>query len=121
MSTSGWGPAPPLHGHVKFVPSRRKAFSSTPPPKTETQLLFPLEAEVADTPGVALMKSNMLYRRTGTAFICSESKRLDNPAFRVPSDDAGATILMDSVIVATRRITLRSIDGPTPTRTPSSR
>src|SRR5262247_995124 len=101
MSTSGWGAAPPLHGHVKFVPSRRKAFSSTPPPKTETPLLFPLEAEVADTPGAALMKSNMLYRRTGTAIICSEVKRLDSPIFRVSSDDTDAGTLMDSVIAAT--------------------
>src|SRR5262249_9489533 len=99
-STSGWGCAPPLLGQVKFVQSRRKAFSSAPPPKTDTQLLVPLEAEVGDTPGAALMKSNMLYRRTGTALICSEPKRLDNPIFRVSSDDADAATSMDSVMAA---------------------
>src|SRR6516225_2979058 len=87
-STSGCGAAPPLHGQVKFVPSSRKAFSSTPPPKTETQLLFPLEGEVGETPGAALMKSNMLYRLTGIDFICSEPNRLDSPIFHVSREDA---------------------------------
>ena len=47
----GSATAPPLHGHVKFVPSRRKAFSFTPDPSVETELLIPLAGEVGDTPG----------------------------------------------------------------------
>src|SRR5215467_10001930 len=123
ISTSGCGPAPPLHGHVKFEPSRRKTFSSTPAPKADTQLLFRLEAfppegEVGDIPGASLIQSKRLNRRTGIALISSEPKRIDNPVFRVSIVDTDAATSMDSVIVATRRVTSRGVFASTPTRTP---
>ena len=59
-SVPGSATAPPLHGHVKFVPSRRNAFSLTPDPNAVTALLVPLDADVGDTPGATLMKSKRL-------------------------------------------------------------
>ncbi len=56
----------PWHGHVKFVPSMRNAFSLTADPNTDTVLMAPLAGEVGETPGALLIRLNMLYRRVGT-------------------------------------------------------
>src|SRR5215831_8999396 len=79
MSTPGSATAPPLHGHVKFVPSMRNRFSFVAEPNVDTLLSVPLVGEVGDTPGAALTKSNMLYRRTGIALRSSDRKRVSNP------------------------------------------
>ncbi len=51
---------------MKFVPSMRNAFSLTADPNTETVFTVPLPGDVGETPGVLLIKSNMLNRRVGT-------------------------------------------------------
>ena len=43
----------------------RNVFSLVPDPNAETLLVETLPGDVGDTPGAALMKSNMLKRRTG--------------------------------------------------------
>ena len=63
---------------MKLVPSMRNAFSFTPEPNADTVFTVPLDGEVGDTPGAALMKSNMLNRREGIALSTpgrSESRR----------------------------------------------
>ena len=50
----------PWHGHVKLVPSIRNVFSLTPEPNTEIVLIDPLAGEVGETPGVLLIRLNML-------------------------------------------------------------
>ena len=49
------------------MPSIRNVFSLVPEPNAETLLVDTLPGEVGDTPGAALMKSNMLKRRVGIA------------------------------------------------------
>ena len=44
----------------------RNAFSLTADPNTDTVLMAPLAGEVGETPGVLLIRLNMLYRRVGT-------------------------------------------------------
>src|SRR5689334_13305223 len=66
-STLGSAREIPAHGHVKLVPSMRNRFSLPPDPKAETVLTVPLDGEVGDTPGAALIESNMLNRREGIA------------------------------------------------------
>jgi hypothetical protein len=38
-------------------------------PNIDTVLDVPLDGDVGDTPGVLLIKSNMLYRRVGTVLM----------------------------------------------------
>ncbi len=64
-STLGSARETPEHGHVKLVPSIRNRFSLTPEPKAVTVLTVPLDGDVGDTPGAALIMSNMLKRRVG--------------------------------------------------------
>jgi hypothetical protein len=64
-STPGSARATPLQGHVKFVPSIKNWFSFVLEPNAEIVVVVPLEGEVGDTPGAALMKSNMLALRVG--------------------------------------------------------
>jgi hypothetical protein len=73
-STPGSDRASPLHGQVKFVPSIRNMFSFVPEPNADTLLVATLPGEVGETPGAALMKSNMLNRRTGIALRSSGPK-----------------------------------------------
>ena len=64
-STLGSARETPAHGHVKLVPSIRNRFSLTPEPKADTVLTVPLDGDVGETPGAALIMSNMLKRRVG--------------------------------------------------------
>ena len=79
-STPGSDRATPLHGHVKFVPSRRNWFSLVPEPNTDTLVVdpLPLGRRRRDTPGAALMKSNMLARRVGIASRSAGPNRVPN-------------------------------------------
>jgi hypothetical protein len=45
---------------VKLVPSIRNRFSLPPDPKADTVFTVPLDGDVADRPGAALIASNML-------------------------------------------------------------
>src|SRR6267142_2197027 len=78
-STPGSDRASPLHGQVKFVPSMRNVFSFVPEPNADTLLVETLPGDVGEIPGAALMKSNMLNRRTGIALRSSGPKRVSNP------------------------------------------
>src|SRR5688572_12218148 len=78
-STPGSDRATPLHGHVKLVPSNRNWFSFVPEPNADTVAVVPLDGDVGDTPGAALMKSNMLARRVGMVRRSSDRKRVPNP------------------------------------------
>ena len=100
----------PLHGQVKFVPSIRNWFSLVPEPNAETVVTVPLDGEVGETPGAALIESNMLDRRVGIDGRSSGPKRVLNPLSRAsmrepaPSTDErfrGPRQLQDS----------RSLDG----------
>ena len=62
-STPGSVRATPLHGQVKFVPSTRNWFSLVPDPNADTVVTVPLDGEVGEIPGAALIKSNMPARR----------------------------------------------------------
>src|SRR6476619_4975160 len=73
-SIPGSAMAPPVHGHVKLVPSNRKLFSLTLEPNDDTALLglnavTAPDDTVGETPGVALTRSNKLKRRPGIARI----------------------------------------------------
>jgi hypothetical protein len=50
----------PAHTQVKFVLSMRNRFSLPPEPSADTVLTVLLAGEVGDTPGAALIMSNML-------------------------------------------------------------
>src|SRR5260221_4686191 len=78
-STPGSERAMPLHGHVKFVPSMRNWFSLVPEPNADTVVAGPLDGEVGDTPGAALIESNILARRGGIALRSSGPQRVPNP------------------------------------------
>ncbi len=71
----------------------RPAFSLTPDPKADTVLTVPLVGEVGDTPGAALIKSNMLNRRVGIVLSTLSEASLEPAAprldARVPFDDHG--------------------------------
>ena len=87
-STLGSARATPLRsGQVKFVPSMRNRFSLPPEPNADTVFTVPLDGEVGDTPGAALMASNMLYRRVGMALRYSGPKRVSNPVPRASMRD----------------------------------
>src|SRR5687767_7292248 len=81
-STPGSARETPWQGHVKLVPSTRNAFSLTADPKADTVLTLPLAGEVGDTPGAALMRSNMLKRRVGIVLRYSGPNRVSNPLLR---------------------------------------
>ena len=55
-STPGSDRATPLHGQVKFVPSNRNWFSFVPEPNAETVVAVPLDGDVGETPGAALIE-----------------------------------------------------------------
>src|SRR3954465_16002702 len=107
-STPGSDRASPLHGHVKFIPSIKNAFSLVPEPNTETLLLETLPGDVGDTPGATLMKSNMLNRRVGMDWRSSRSKRVSNPGLRPSIHEPEPPTTTDSRTPATWRTTIRS-------------
>src|SRR5438128_11721688 len=95
-STPGSARATPLHGQVKFVPSNRNWFSFVPEPNADTVVVVPLEGEVGEIPGVALIASNMLDRRVGIALRSSGPKRVPNPGFRASIRDPAPSTTIES-------------------------
>ena len=59
---------------MKLVPSMRNMFSLTADPNTDTVLTEPLAGEVGETPGVLLIRLNMLYRRDGIGHGCTRTR-----------------------------------------------
>ena len=78
-SMPGSARATPLHGQVKLVPSKRNWFSLVPEPNADTVVTVPLEGDVGEIPGAALIMSNMLDRRVGMARWSSGPKRVPKP------------------------------------------
>src|SRR3954468_367379 len=96
--TSGLGSAreTPAHGQVKFVPSMRNRFSFPLEPNADTVVTVPLDGEVGDMPGAALIESNMLTRRVGTARRYSGPKRVSKPAPRASMREPDPSTTIDS-------------------------
>src|SRR4029453_16212194 len=115
-STLGSARDTPWHGHVKFVPSMRNRFSLTPPPNEDTVLTVPLVGEVGDTPGAALIKSNMLYRRVGISLRYSTPKRVSNPLSLASVREPVPSTTIDSATPAALKMTVLSRVGAAPTR-----
>src|SRR5690349_14593860 len=107
-STLGSARETPAHGHVKLVPSIRKRFSLPPDPKADTVLLVPLDGEVGEIPGAALMESNMLNRRLGIARKYSGPKRDSKPLLRASMRDPAPSTTTDCAIPCTFKTTVRS-------------
>src|SRR6476660_10467495 len=99
-STLGSARETPAQGQVKFVPSMRKRFSLPPEPNAETVLTVPLDGEVGETPGAALIESNMLNRRDGIARRYSGPKRVSTPLPRASMRDPDPSTTTDSAIPA---------------------
>ena len=72
-------------------------------------LTVPLDGEVGDTPGAALMKSNMLNRRVGMALRYSGPKRVSNPLLRASMREPEPSTTTDSATPASFRTTVRSM------------
>src|SRR5215510_3398660 len=106
-STPGSARETPEHGHVKLVPSMRKRFSFTPDPKVDTVLLTPLAGDVGETPGAALIMSNMLKRRVGIVRRYSCPKRVSNPLLQASMREVPCTTTV-SATPASPRTTVRS-------------
>src|SRR4030095_614810 len=119
-STLGSARDTPWHGQVKFVPSIRNMFSLTPEPHEETVLTMPLVGDVGDTPGAALIKSNMLYRRVGISLRYSVPKRVSNPLSLASMREPAASITIDSAPPATLNTTVLSSVAAAPIRMSSS-
>ena len=120
-STPGSDRASPLHGQVKFVPSMRNWFSLVPEPNADTLWsTVPLPGEVGETPGAALMKSNMLDRRVGIALRSSGPKRVSNPRSRASMREPAPSTTTDSATPASFRTAVLSMVAPAPMRMSSS-
>ncbi len=113
-STPGSDLATPLQGQVKFVPSIRNWFSFVPDPNAEMVVTVPLDGEVGDTPGAALIASNMLDRRVGMTASASGPNRVPIPGLRASMREPAASTTIDSAIPATFSTTVRSIVAPAP-------
>src|SRR5215813_3584330 len=107
-STLGSARDTPWHGQVKFVPSMRNMFSPTPEPKEDTVLTVPLVGEVGDTPGVARIKSNILYRRVGIVLRYSGPKRVSKPLSLASMREPVPWTTTDSATPATFKTTVLS-------------
>src|SRR6185312_2203272 len=107
-STLGSARDTPAHGQVKFVPSMRNRFSLPPEPNVDMVLTDPLDGEVGDTPGAALIKSNMLYRRVGMSSMDSRPNRVSNPLLRASICEPDVWTTIDSATPASFKITVRS-------------
>src|SRR4029453_18762086 len=108
-STPGSAAPPPLQGQGQLVPSVRNRFSLVPGPNAETLAgeaaalidgSEPLDGDVGDTPGAALMKSIMLKRRVGIARKSSAVKGVSNPLLRGLMRDPGPSTTTDSATPA---------------------
>src|SRR5215831_16348619 len=108
-STLGSARDTPWQGQVKFVPSMRNMFSLTPEPNEDTVLTVPLVGDVGDTPGAALIKSNMLYRRVGISRRYSSPKCVSKPLFLASVREPAASTTIDSATPATFKTTVLSI------------
>src|SRR5712671_6629850 len=106
-SMPGSDRATPLQGQVKFVPSIRNWFSFVPDPNAEMVVTVPLDGEVGDTPGAALIASNMLDRRVGMAASASGPNRVPIPGLRASMREPAASTTIDSAIPATFSTTVR--------------
>src|SRR5262249_15116624 len=97
-SMPGSDRATPLHGHVKFVPSIRNWFSLTPDPNADTEVVgeVALDRDVGDTPGAAMIKSNILPRRVGILVMSSGPNPVANPASRASIRDPTPSTAIDS-------------------------
>src|ERR1700730_9237590 len=95
-STPGSDRAMPLHGQVKFVPSMRNWFSLVPEPNADTVVMVPLDGDVGDTPGAALIASNMLALRVGMTLRSSCPKRVPKPGFRALMRELAPSTTTDS-------------------------
>src|SRR5688572_31768121 len=104
-STPGSAREMPWQGHVKFVPSIRNAFSLTPDPKADTVLTAPLDGDVGDTPGAALIMSNMLKRRVGIALRYSCPKRVSKPLLRASMREVPSTTTVSATPARDRKST----------------
>src|SRR3954471_8190298 len=113
-STPGSARATPLAGEVKLVPSIRNVFSLAPEPNADTREFPAVPGEVAEMPGAAPMKSNMLERRVGIALIVSGPKWVPNPLPRASRFDPRPSTTTDSVTLATVKTAVRSMVAPAP-------
>src|SRR4051812_22361644 len=99
-STPGSERATPLHGQVKLVPSIRNWFSLVPEPNAEIVVVVPLEGDVAEIPGPALIGSNMLARRVGIVLRSSAPNRVPKPGARASIRAPAPSTTTDSAIPA---------------------
>src|SRR6185295_1135439 len=106
-STPGSERAMPLHGQVKLVPSIRNWFSLVPDPNAETVVVLPLDGDVAESPGAALMKSNILARRVGIVLITSAPNRVPKPGERASMPAPAPSTTRDSATPAGSRTAVR--------------
>jgi hypothetical protein len=104
------GPGVPASCHVSF----RKSCSAHR--NGDTVVLVPLDGEVAESPGAALMKSNMLARRVGMALKSSAPKRVPNPGSRASMREPAPWTTIDSSTSANLRTAVLSMVEPTPIR-----
>ena len=119
-STPGSDRASPLHGQVKLVPSIVNVFSFVPDPNAETLFVEPLPGEVAEMPGAARMKSNMLNRRTGISLRSSGPKRVSKPLPRASRREPAPSTTSDSSTPAMLSTVVRSMVALIPIRMSSS-
>ena len=101
MSMLGSARETPAQGQVKFVPSMRNRFSLPPDPNADTVFTVPLDGEVGDTPGAALIESNMLNRRVGMVRRYSGPNRVSNPLLRASMREPEPWTTTDSASPAT--------------------
>src|SRR5580765_5520043 len=113
-STLGSARETPAHGQVKLVPSMRNRFSLPPEPNADTVFTVPLDGDVGDTPGAALIASNMLKRRDGTARRYSGPKRLSNPLLRASMREPAPSTVIDSARPDSLNFAVRSSVAPAP-------
>src|SRR6478672_1791597 len=95
-STLGSARETPAHGHVKFVPSMRNRFSLPPEPNAETVFTVPLDGDVGDTPGAALIASNMLIRLVGMSLRYSGPNLISTPLPRTSMREPYPSTVIDS-------------------------
>src|SRR5215471_15373919 len=120
MSAPGSARETPAQGQVKFVPSMRNRFSLPPEPNADTVLTVPLDGDVGDTPGAALIASNMLNRRLGIALRYSDPNRVSNPLLRASIRDPAPSITIDSARPASFNTTVLESVAPAPISMPFS-
>jgi hypothetical protein len=83
-------------------------------------LTVPLDGDVGDTPGAALIESNMVNRLVGMALRYSDSKRVSNPLPRASIRDPDPSTTTDSAIPASFKTTVLERVAPAPMEMSSS-